>query len=301
MDIKLLIKETNNIALSLIDSQLFSIKGGLLIEDDNYVVFHDGEKYKLFFIYLNEFINSTFASPLNKKKIVSVLELLIDYCNQFSYNVNFKKFINSASETREFFFKKRFYKYYISPYVVNLEISFAELIGFQANYSKHSFYHLDSLKNKLKNIFKQNGIDNYNNENYNDHLLYFKEAVLDDRLTYNQTHFVIVLGDFFLSFWDLINSSDNQRIKATIKDFIDKNGRLAPWDIEKPKDLTDVEQFYWEIKEIGYYDRLRLEKFIPKKNKDFPIEEVTSKTNMIERHTMDYNYYCNPGQKIEGV
>jgi hypothetical protein len=284
MDIKLLINETNSTALTLISSRLYSIRENLLVDNDNYVVFHDEERSDLFYIYLNEFINTEFKSPLDNSTKVSIFQLLIDYCNLFSYNDSFKQFLAKALETKEYFFKKRFYKYYISPFTIDFEISFADLIGFQANYSKHSFYHLDNLKKKLKKIFEQNGVDNYENENYNNHLDYFKEAVLDDRLEYNQTHFVVVLGDFFLSFWDLINSSDNKRIRIAIKDFIAKNGRLAKWNIDKPIDMTDVENFHWDIKDINFYNRTRLENDLPRKDKDFPIEEDTSKTNMIEKH-----------------
>lgn len=287
MDVRLLINETNSTALTLISSRLYSIRYNYIVDNDCILIFHDEERSDLFYIYLNEFLNTEFVSPLNRNKKVSIFQLLIDYCYLFPNNDSFKTFLNSALITKDFFFRKRFYKYYISPHVIDFEISFAELINFQSNYSKHSFYHLDCLKNKLKNIFKQNGIINYEAEDYNCHLDYFKEAVLDDRLEFNQTHFIIVLGDFFLAFWDLINSVDNQRIRIAIKDFVEKNGRLAKWNIVKPDNLTDVEQFHWEIKGINFFDRYRLEKFLPNKGHKYPIEEVTSKTNMIEKHTME--------------
>lgn len=284
MDIRLLIKETNSIALTLLSSRLYDIREDFLVKDDNYVIFHDDERFDLFFIHLNEFLNTEFKSPLDGKKKVSIFQLLIDYCDEYSYNDSFRNFLDTANKTKEFFLKKRYYKYYISPHIIDFEISFSELINFQANYSKHSFYHLNNIKNKLKNIFEQNDIQDFENEDYNSHLDTFKEAVLEDRLQFNQTHFIIVLGDLFLSFWDLINSLDNKRIRIAIQEFINKNGRLAKWNIEKPVNMNSVENFHWEIQGFLFYERNRLEKFIPKKHRFFPIEKETNAFDMIERH-----------------
>jgi hypothetical protein len=281
MDVRLLIKETESIGLTLLSPCLYDVRYNYLVYDDNYFIFHDEEKSDLFFIHLNEFLNVEFSSPLSKNKKVSLFQLLIDFSTPLSYNSSFKEFLDTAIVTKEFFFKKRYYKYYISPHDIDFEISFAELINFQANYSKHSFYHLENLKNKLKKIFKINMIESYESEDYNDHLDYFKEAVLDDRLQYNQTHFVVILGDFFLSFWDLINSPDNRRIRDLISDFIRKNGRYVNWNIEKPKDFNEIENFHWEIRGINFFEKSRFVENIPKKYRDFPIEKETSKTDML--------------------
>jgi len=288
MDIKLLIYELNSVALTLVSSRLYDIRYNYIVQNDNILLFKDKEKHDLFYIYLNEFINTEFKSPLNGQSRVTLFQLFIDYCEQYSYNESFKRYLDTAYSTKDFFFKKRYYKYYISPYTINFEISFADFINFQANYSKHSFYHLDNLKKKLKTIFKENGVENFENENYNSHLAYFKEAVLDDRLEFNQTHFLVVLGDLFLAFWDLINSHDNARIRKTQLDFIQKHGRLAMKNINQPDNMTDIEKFHWNIKGFSSHDRERLENFLPQKDKNFPIEEETSKTNMIKRDTMDY-------------
>lgn len=277
MDLSLLIQQQTSIALTLINPRLYS-----LTDDKSIAYFHDEERSDLFFIHLNEYLNTTFISPLENKK-VSVFQLMIDVCMPFKGNESFNKFIEEAEKVKTFFFKPRFYKYYISPYDINLEISFAELINFQSNYSKHSFYHLTIIKSKLKNIFENNNIEDFENEDYNDHLRYFKEAVLDDRLNFNQTMMLEVLGNFFLCYWDLINSNDNTRIRDSIWNFINKHGRLAKWDIEEPKEMNEVEQFHWKIKGRTHFNRERIEQFVPKTDK-FLIEKETSEGNMIEKN-----------------
>lgn len=278
MDLRLLIQQHNSITLTLISPLLYS-----LTEDKSIVYFHDEERSDLFFIHLNEYLNTKFKSPLENNEKVSVFQLLVDVCKPFNDNENFKRFLKEAEKTQDFFFKKRYYKYYISPYDLDFEISFSELINFQSNYSKHSFYHLSIIKNKLKRFFKANNVENYENEDYNEHLSYFKEAVLDDRLKYNQTMMLEVLGNLFLSYWDLINSEDNRRIKDAIWEFINKHGRLAKWNIEKPDNMSEVEKFHWEIKGISTFKRERLSDYIPKTDK-FLIERDTSPNNMIKKN-----------------
>ena len=41
-----------------------------------------------------------------------------DFCKQFKDNEDFNSFLLIINETKDFFFKKRFYKYHISPYDV---------------------------------------------------------------------------------------------------------------------------------------------------------------------------------------
>jgi hypothetical protein len=244
--------------------------------------FHDEERSDLFFIRLNEFLNTKFQSPLDSDKKISLFNLMEEFCMQYNQIDDFKSFLSIINETKEFFFKKRFYKYYISPHEIDFEISFAELINFQSNYSKHSYYHLSIIKNKLKKHFKKNNIENYENEDYNEHLSYFKEAVLDDRLNFNQTHMVEKLGRLFLSYWDLLNSKHQSRILYLIHEFIAENGRLVQWKIDKPNDLNDAEEFFWEIKGLNKFDRTRISNFIPKTWNPL-IEKETDKNNMIDK------------------
>ena len=126
---------------------------------------------------------------------------------------------------------------------------------------------------------------NYENENYNEHLSYFKEAVLDDRLNFNQTHIVEKLGKLFLSYWDLLNSKYQARIKDLIFKFIEENGRLAKWNMKKPTDLTKVEEFFWEIKGLGFlsFERQRISDYIPKTCEAL-IEKETSLNDIIVRN-----------------
>jgi hypothetical protein len=278
MDVRLLIEQYTSFSLTIISPTLFK-----LADDKSILYFHDEERADLFFIRLNEFINTSFESPLDAKKKVSLLNLMEDFCIKYKHNDDFNKFLQTIKETKEFFFKKRFYKYYISPYDIVLEISFAELINFQSNYSKHSYYHLTIIKNKLKKHFKKNNISNYENEDYNEHLAYFKEAVLDDNLNFNQTHMVEKLGELFLSYWELLNSSYQNRIQDLIHDFIEKNGKLVQWKIDKPNDLTDIEEFFWTIKGLPKFRRNRLTDFIPKTWNSL-IEKETNINNMIKKN-----------------
>jgi hypothetical protein len=139
------------------------------------------------------------------------------------------------------------------------------------------------MKQKLKKHFKENNIPNYEEEDYNEHLSYFKEAVLDDRLNFNQTHIVELLGKLFLSFWDLLNSSCQFRIENLIREHIIKNGRQAPWRIQKPNNLTLVEEFFWIIKSRTRFERKRISDLIPS---TWPplIEKETTKDNMIVKN-----------------
>lgn len=253
-----------------------------LTDDKSMLHFHDSERSDLFFIYLNEFINTEFTSPIDRKK-VSLFGLMEDFCSQYKHNEDFARFLNVIQETKEYFFKKRYYKYYISPYDIDFEISFAELINIQSNYSKHSYYHLIRMKEKLKKHFERNNIPDFENEDYNEHLEYFKEAVLDDRLNFNQTHIVEQLGKLFLAYWDLLNSKYQTRIETIIREHIAKNGRLARWDFEKPENFDDIEEFFWTIKGRMRFDRSRIADLIPKTWNPL-IEKETSKYNMIEKN-----------------
>jgi hypothetical protein len=277
MDTRLLIKEFTSFSLTLISTSLYK-----LTDDKSMLYFHDSERSDLFFIYLNEFLNTEFTSPIDRRK-VSLFGLMEDVCSQYKHNEDFERFLNVIQETKEYFFKKRYYKYYISPHDIDFEISFAELINIQSNYSKHSYYHMTRMKEKLKKHFERNNIPDFENEDYNEHLEYFKEAVLDDRLNFNQTHIVEQLGKLFLAYWDLLNSKYQNRIEAIIREHIAKNGRLARWDFEKPKDFDDIEEFFWTIKGRLRIDRRRIADLIPRTWNPL-IEKETSKDSMIEKN-----------------
>lgn len=274
MDVNLLIQEYSSVSLTLVSSALYE-----LTDDKSMLYFHDEQKSDLFFIYLNEFLKTEFTSPLNGVKKVSLFTLMEDFCLQYKHHGDFQRFLKVIDETKDFFFKKRYYKYYISPYDIDFEISFAELINIQSNYSKHSFYHLSKMKEKLKKHFKKNNIPNYEQEDYNEHLAYFKEAVLDDRLNFNQTHIVEQLGNLFLSYWDLLNSSHQFKIEQLIRDHIREKGRLAKWDMNKPDDLDDVEEFFWTIKGRSRFKRTRLSNLVP-----------STCTSLIEKETDENNF-----------
>lgn len=277
MDVRLLIEQYTSFSLTMISSALYE-----LTDDKSMLYFHDKERSDLFFIYLNEFLNTQFTSPIDGKKKVSLFTLMEDFCSSYQQNEDFDRFLDAIKVTKEFLFKKRYYKYYISPFDIDFKISFAELINFQSNYSKHSYYHLTKMKEKLKKHFKKNNIPNYENEDYNEHLAYFKETVLDDRLNFNQTHIVEQLGNLFLSYWDLLNSRHQYRIEKLIKEHIKKKGRLSKWDIKKPDDLNEVEEFFWLIKSRSRFERNRISDLIPSTWSSL-IEKETTKEDMIEK------------------
>lgn len=278
MDVRLLIEQYTSTGLTLLSPTLYELSS-----DRKIAYFHDDERSDLFFIRLNEFLNTQFHSPIDQNKKLSLFTLMEEFCFQYQENETFNKFLKISQETKEFFFKKRYYKYYISPFDIAFEISIAELVNFQSNYSKHSYYHLTNIKEKLKRHFKKNDIPNFENEDYNEHLAYFKEAVLDDRLNYNQTKIIQQLGELFLAFWDLLNSNEKERIDKIINEHISKNGKGSKWNFEKPTDLNKIEEFFWIIKGRFKYDRKRIEKFVPETWKHL-IEKETSKENMIEKN-----------------
>lgn len=275
MDLRLLIEQHNSIALTLISPTLYELRG------EEMAVLHTDEHHDLFFIHLNEYLNTKFNSPLDNTKLVSVFTLMIDVAEKYAGSESFDNFLEEAKHLQDYFFKKRYYRYYISPHEIDFEISFAELIWFQGNYSKHSLYHLNVIKKKLKNIFEKNKIPNFEREDYNDHLQYVKEFVLDDRLNFNTTHFIEKLGTFFLTYSDLINSPENVRIRHAIYDCLEEYGRpLKGWKVQPPENMSEVEKFYWEIRFVSKFDRNRLETFIPKTMK-YLIEQETSPENPI--------------------
>jgi len=277
IDIRLLIEQYTSFSLILINPSLYE-----LTEDKKMIYFHDDERSDLFFIRLNEFINTQFPSPIDGKKI-SLFELMEEFCLGYQKYDDFNKFLKSIQKTKEFLFKKRFYKYYISPFDIDFEISLAELINFQSNYSKHSYYHLTGIIKKLKKHFENNKIPNFENQDYNEHLSTFKEAVLDDRLNFNQTHIVEHLGELFLSYWDLLNSKHQSRINEIINNHIKKNGQLSKWDFSKPDNLSEIEEFFWLIKGRLRFDRNRISDFVPDTWHPL-IEKETTKENMIKRN-----------------
>lgn len=62
MDEKLLINQINSTALTIISPLLFSIRENYITENDTILIFHDEERSDLFYIHLNEFINTAFIS-----------------------------------------------------------------------------------------------------------------------------------------------------------------------------------------------------------------------------------------------
>lgn len=270
MDYKLLINQHNSIALTLISPVLYEVRG------DDMAYLHSDQHHDLFFIHLNEYLNTTFNSPLDNTKRVSIFTLMIDLSEKYKGNESFDYFLKEANHLHDYFFKNRYYRYYVSPHEIDFEISFAELIRFQANYSKHSLYHLDVMKKNLKKIFEKNQVPDFAHEDYNDHLVYLKEFVLDDRLNFNTTHFIEKLGKFFLAYHNLINSSDNTRIRQAINNCLEEHGRpLIGRKVQPPENMSEVEKFHWEIRFTTRFDRERLEKFIPETSK-YLIEQETS-------------------------
>lgn len=245
MDNRLFIEENFHVGLTLIHSDLYRIAG-----DKSQIQFHDENAYNLFYIHLNEYINTEFPSPRDHKTKVSLLDLTIQFFDQYE-SLHFKAFVKKAKAFREFLFRPRSYDYYISPYDIKLETTLSELINFQANYVKHSFYHLTRIKGKLKRIFEKNNISNFESENYDEHLSYFKEAVLDDRLCFNATKIVEEIGKYFTAFYELMYCDDTIRIRMAIEQCIREHGQMGIRNIIPPENMTDEELFFWEVKWVS--------------------------------------------------
>lgn len=276
LDTRLLIQQQMSFGMSMISPALY-----WLADDKSEAKFHDSQRFDLFFIKLNEYLNTKFKSPI-ANGTTTIFHLLIDACLFYKGDPYFDLFNKQIQDVNSFFFKKRHYEYYISPYDIYFELSLAEIINFQANYSKHSFYHLDIMKKKLSSHFKKNNIKNFELEDYNDHYSTFKEAVIDDRLDFNTTHIVEITGNHFLNLWDLLNCPTNKRIQDAIWDFINKNGRTKRWNIQKPDNLSFFENFFWEIRGIHTGNRDRIKENIPITNKIL-IEKESSESQRINR------------------
>lgn len=78
------------------------------------------------------------------------------------------------------------------------------------------------MEGVLKSIFKNNKVKNFENEDYSEHLEYFKEAVLEDRLDFNSTMILQVLGEFFLAYWELIHTK-NKKVERTMSKFLESH------------------------------------------------------------------------------
>jgi len=278
MDYRFLFDQYSSISLSLITPTLYEVT-----DDKSMVYFHDEDKSDLFFIRLNEFLSTEFTSPISNPRKVTVFELMYETCHLYSHIPEFQIFSKEIEATREYFSKKRYYRYYISPHDIDFEISFKELINIQANYSKHSFYHLNKMKAKIKRHFKKNEIPNYENEDYNDHLSYFKEAVLDDRLNFNTTHIIEILGKLFIPYWTLMNSKYAMQIRRIRNEYKLKHGQEKMWKMAKPNNLDEVGDFFWSIKGSFNFELQRLLKYIPNTWEPL-IEKQTTKDNMIMRN-----------------
>lgn len=125
MDFKKLINEHTSMVLNLIDSKLYSV-----CEGGEQIFFHDDERYDLFFIRLNEYLNVKFVSPIDGKN-TTLFTLMINVCKPFRRNKNFNDFLKAAEKANDFFFKTRYYKYYLSPYPIKIDTTLAQLIEFQ--------------------------------------------------------------------------------------------------------------------------------------------------------------------------
>lgn len=261
MNTHLLIEENFHVALTLLSSNLYHIT-----DDKSEIWFHDDNAYDLFYIHLNEYIKTEFISPIDNKTKVSLFDLTLQFFDGYNDCEYFKNFIQRGNLFKNFLIQTRSYEKYISPYELTITTSFAELINIQANYIKHSFYHLTQMKGKLRKMFKANGIDNISDEQYNEHLQYFKEAILDDRLSFNSTKIVEEVGLYFQELYNLLHCDENIRIRIAINDFIIKNGRLAKWNIEPPENMTKGELFHWDMKGLSCwrFDKNRLTDCIPK-------------------------------------
>jgi hypothetical protein len=274
MDIRLFVSQLNSVGLTLINPRLYSFLS------DGSAVFHDQERYELFWIRLNEFINTKFDSPLDRTK-TTLFDLTSNFFRQYMPNEHVAKFMVASEVTRDFFFRPRYYRYYLSPHVVAFETSLSELIGIQANYSKHSLYRLSQMKARIKGYFKAAGVASFETEDYDDHLEYFKEAVLDDRLELNQTLVLEQIGKYFLALWDLLHAPDRKRIDDAVWAFIAKHGRTARWVINEPPDMSDLERFYWQIKGGSHFERGRIADHVPQ-TPPYLVEPLTSPANVLD-------------------
>lgn len=200
MHIDFFINEHNSLILNIITPDLYQIS-----DCKTEAWFHDELCSDMFWIRLNVYFNEKFKHPVGSSQI-TIFDLLIELAEKYKAYPEFSYLLDKTKEVKDYFFKTRYYRYYISPHVINLNTSFSELINIQANYSKHHLYRLNIIKDKIKKYFEENNIQNFENEDYNEHIKYFKEAVLDDRLNFNTTHIIETIGSLFLEYHKVIHS-----------------------------------------------------------------------------------------------
>ncbi len=257
---EILFRENQSVMLTMLHKDLYRIT-----DDKSVIMFHDHNCHKLFFIYLHDYISAKFKDPTIQKSDISLFDLTLKFCGKYQKNEYFKKIIKTGNTLKKFLSKeKTYYKIYIPPHTIDLKTSLLELINFAGNEAKHSYFRLSQLKQKMHKFFEANHISICEDKEYYDHLEYFMENVVEDKLNYHQTKIVELLGNYFLAINVMLNSKYCSRVRKIRNDAIKKHKLGEPLDIKKPNDLLNIEEFYWKIMWVGGVENKRLTELIPK-------------------------------------
>jgi hypothetical protein len=257
---EILFSENVSIMLNLLHKDLYSLPG----DSKSTLLFHDHNCHKLFFIYLHDYLSAEFNHPENNKSKISLFKLTMEFCRKYQNDKYFKKVVEEGELLDKFLKRERIYKKtYLPPHILDIKTNLYELISFAGNEAKHSYFRLNTLKEKLRNFFKKNNIPEFDDKNYYEHLEYFMEYVIGDRLNYHQTKVVELVGKYFLAINRMLNSKNCQRVRSARNEAMRTSVPGQMLNIEKPNNLTEVEEFYWKIKWVGGVKDERLISLIP--------------------------------------
>lgn len=271
MDEEILFRENIDVALSLINEDLYRVVNKSL------VLFHDNNCFKLFFIYFHDYSSSEFSHPSNSKRKTSLLDLTLEFCGKYKKDKCFNKILKDGNILLKFLSKKRKYPNIsfkqsinsVGSRSVDFEMSISEMITFFCNYSKHSYFRLSKLKKKMGKYLNLKDLNLVSEEDYYNQLEYFIRYFIVGKLNYHQTKVVELAGNYFLSINNMMNSEHHNKFMDIIKGHMMKalmeNDSKGAVDLNKPKlplkpnNLSEIEELFWKIM---WVERIKDPKFV---------------------------------------
>lgn len=195
VDIDLLVRENVDAMLTLIGPQLYTVKQDM-------IVFRDQNTFQLFFIHLNEYLNSEFQHPLSGNK-VSLLELTVDvFASAFEDSELLRVFLVKSADLTSFLSKQRTYDdVYLDGLNRTVTTDLYELINFHANASKHNYYRIKRLRMKIAKMIGSLSADG---DSVVDSLESYMEFVVENKLLYHSSFLIELLGNYFVAMRTLV-------------------------------------------------------------------------------------------------
>ncbi len=254
---EILFRENISMMLSLISEDLYWIA-----ENKSMILFHDDNSHKLFFIYLHDYLRAQCKNPEDwKSDIPPLFELTKTICKKFKDDTYFTDILEKWTALESFLSKERIYtNIYISPHELTVKTNLFELICFAGNDGKHNYFRLSWLQDKLCWLFERNNIkiDRNDSKVLYDHLEYFMEALVENKLNYHQTKIIELLWKYFLAINRMLNSETQKKMNSIMWE----NHKKGNFTFQ-PSNLSPLEEFYWDIRQISGIPDKRLIDLIP--------------------------------------